>query len=418
MVVRRLAEARDRDEARRIVDALLVAGIEAEVRSEAGTEIWVLDDDDVEPARHKLEAFCRDGIPDAAADAKEIRSRKRRDHEDHLQRVHDLRGRWFKSTHAPGIVTIFLIVASVAVALVDLFGEPDAGRMWNLTIDHWESIEPLARVRAGEVWRLVTPIFLHFGVFHLVFNMLWLWSLGNQVERNHGSLLLVALVLVSAVAGNLGQYVVSGPSFGGMSGVVYALFGFVWMNARFNRRYRYSMDGTTTVFIMLWFVACATGAVGPIANVGHGAGLVVGLIAGLPPYVRHLRAKADIPSFESGGWADVHLVGFRRFRRRFVTPYVPLWFLALAGVVIAIEPGRGEESFEDMPADCQRYAEVYTLCLDALSPQEFAAFQDELLQALAPLSDEAPFGEVDLDDQCRKALERIEKLANEHGCLE
>jgi GlpG protein len=417
MVVRRLAEARDRDEAQRIVDALLVAGIEAEARSEAGTEIWVFDDEDLEPARRKLEAFRRDGVPDATAAAKDIRSRERRDREDQQQRVHDLRGRWFRSSHAPGIVTIFLIVASIAVGIVDLFSDPEAGRMWNLTIDHWESVEPLARVREGEIWRLVTPIFLHFGLFHLGFNMLWTWSLGNQVERNHGSLTLVALVLVSALAGNLGQYVISGPSFGGMSGVVYALFGFVWMNARFNRRYTYSIDGTTTVFIMLWFVACATGMFGPIANVGHGAGLVVGLIAGLPSYVRHLRAKADIPSFEKGGWADVHLVGFRRFRRRFVTPYVPLWFLALAAAVIAVEPGSGQE-LEDLPVACQRYAEIYTLCLDELSPGEFATFQEELAQALATLPDEAPFGGVDLEDQCRRMLEQTEKLAKRHGCGE
>lgn len=418
MVVRRLDEARDRDEARRIVDALLVAGIEAEARSDAGTEIWVLDDEDLEPARQRLEVLRREGVPDAAAAAKAIRNRERRDREDHLQRVHDLRGRWFGSKHPPGIVTIFLIVASVAVGLVGLVGEPDAGRMWNLTIDHWESVEPLARVRAGEVWRLVTPIFLHFGIFHLGFNMLWTWSLGTQVERNHGSLVLLALVLVSALAGNIGQYLVTGPSFGGMSGVVYALFGFVWMNARFNRRYVYSMDGTTAVFIMLWFVACATGVVGPIANVGHGAGLVVGLIAGLPPYVRHLRAKADIQSFESGSWADVHLVGFRRLRRRFITPYVPLWFLALAGVVIAIEPGGGEESLSDLPAACQRTYERLEHCGDTLSPEESAAFVEQLEQALATLADEDPLGRVDPEDQCREMLERIEKLATQHGCFE
>jgi GlpG protein len=416
MVVRRLAEASDREEARRIVDALLVAGIEAEAHSDAGTEIWVFDAEDLEPARQKLEVFRREGVPDAAAAAKEIRSRERRDREDHVQRVHDLRDRWFGSSHAPGIVTIFLIVASVAVGLVDLVGEPEAGRMWNLTIDHWESVEPLARVREGEVWRLVTPIFLHFGIFHLGFNMLWTWSLGNQVEHNHGSLALLALVLVSALAGNLGQYAVSGPSFGGMSGVVYALFGFKWMNARFNRGYAYSIDGTTTVFIMLWFVACATGMFGPIANVGHGAGLVVGLIAGLPSYIRHLQAKADIPSFESGGWADVHLVGFRRFRRRFVTPYVPLWFLALAGVVIAIEPGRGDEPLADLPVACQRAYERLEHCGDTLSLEEYAAFVEQLERAQRQVVEKTAHG--DLAGYCRDTLARLEEVARQHGCLD
>jgi hypothetical protein len=144
-------------------------------------------------------------------------------------------------------------------------------------------------------------------------------------------------VVVGEVAGNLGQYYVSGPAFGGMSGVVYALFGFVWMSSRYNRRYHYDTGGRTILLAMAWFVLCALGVFGPVANIGHAGGLVVGLLFGMPAFIRHLRARGTSPDFAEGSWADVHLAGFRRFERRFLRPYVPVWFLLIAGGVIALE---------------------------------------------------------------------------------
>jgi GlpG protein len=47
---------------------------------------------------------------------------------------------------------------------------------------------------------------------------------------------------------------------GGMSGVLYGVFGFVWMQARFNRKYAYFIDEPTTWLMMIWFVLCTTGA--------------------------------------------------------------------------------------------------------------------------------------------------------------
>ena len=124
---------------------------------------------------------------------------------------------------------------------------------------------------------------------------------------------------------------------GGMSGVLYGVFGFVWMQARFNRRYRYVLEESTTWLMMIWFVLCLTGLVGPIANVAHAGGLIAGLIAGVPAYVGYLRGRAANAEFGKHSWADVHIRGKTRVYRQFVAPYVPLWLLVIAAVGIALD---------------------------------------------------------------------------------
>jgi GlpG protein len=336
--MRKLGDLRDAGEAQRFVDALLVAGIDAQARGEPAHEVWVLDDDDLPTAREHLERFRSGGVAEVGTQADAIRREREREHSDQRQRTHDMASRWGRPPgQGLGLLTSFLIVASAVVGLVLYFADESGYGMWSFTIDHFDATQPFERMRAGEAWRIVTPIFLHFGILHFLFNMLWLHRLGGQIEHEHGSPMMLAVVLVCAVVGNVGQYLVTGPAFGGMSGVVYGLFGFVWMHARFDRRRKYVMGDSEVVLMMLWFVACATGWLGPIANVGHAGGLLVGLLFGLPPWIRHVRARGTTPRFEDGSWESVHLRGFARFRRRFVTPWVPLWFLGLAVLTIVLE---------------------------------------------------------------------------------
>jgi len=135
----------------------------------------------------------------------------------------------------------------------------------------------LPEVRHGEVWRLITPIFIHFGVLHLLFNMLWLMDLGAQVEYRQGTARLGWLVLVLALACNLGQFLVSGPNFGGMSGVVYGLIGYIWLRGTRDPASGLYLDKRNFFLAIAWFVYCYTGFAGPIGNTAHAVGLAVGL---------------------------------------------------------------------------------------------------------------------------------------------
>jgi GlpG protein len=107
-----------------------------------------------------------------------------------------------------------------------------------------------------------------------------LWDLGGMVERNQGVWYLGGLVLVSGVAGNLAQYAYAGPAFGGMSGVVYALLGYVWMQGRYNPRAGLFLHKEIVAMMLIWFVLGWTGLIGHIANMDHTAGLLVGVAWG------------------------------------------------------------------------------------------------------------------------------------------
>ena len=177
-----------------------------------------------------------------------------------------------------GIPLVYvLIVVSIVVSLISNFGD-NRQILFPILISEYKT--GLTEVFSGQIWRLITPIFLHLSIYHLAFNMLWLWDLGGAVERLQGGKTFLVLVLVSGVLSNLGQHAVTGPLFGGMSGVVYTLLGYVWMQGLYNPRFYASLRKPIVIMMLVWFALCWTGLLGPIANIAHTVGLVFGIVWG------------------------------------------------------------------------------------------------------------------------------------------
>ncbi len=109
-------------------------------------------------------------------------------------------------------VTVLFAAIAVAVFLGFYVGLPRAW-MGYLTFLPFAVVgDQLAFAdMGGQYWRFITPIFIHFGWLHIVFNSLWLWDLGSRVERVMGSFNMLLLFLVIALVSNVAQFVFGGP---------------------------------------------------------------------------------------------------------------------------------------------------------------------------------------------------------------
>lgn len=134
-------------------------------------------------------------------------------------------------------------------------------------------------------WRLLGPAFIHFSVIHIVFNLLWWGMLGAKIERTFGLSMLLIVFVVSAVVSNGAQALVSDPMsnnlflFGGLSGVVYAVLGFVWWLGWLRPNWGLSLPNSIVGFMLVWLVIGYADILWvSMANAAHTAGLISGCL--------------------------------------------------------------------------------------------------------------------------------------------
>lgn len=284
-------------DARLFGDYLYARGIKNDVESERdGTwMIWVHGEDELQTASDLLEEFrSNPQNPEyrkVAREAEELRRSEEEKNAAAAKRQFDSSQVFRRGALGMGPLTTALIAISVLVYLFrELGGNKD---FWNiLFISNYDTGSLATRiqfglpeVRNGQIWRLLTPIFLHFGILHIFFNMLWLRDLGSAVEARQGAWYLAVFVLVIGLCSNLGQYLLSGPLFGGMSGVVFALLGFVWMKSKFDPFSGYFLHPSTVTMMLIWFAIGFLGFL-PIANTVHAVGLGLGIAWGYISAVR------------------------------------------------------------------------------------------------------------------------------------
>jgi GlpG protein len=127
--------------------------------------------------------------------------------------------------------------------------------------------------------RLLGPALFHFSWLHIVFNTMWWWQLGGSVERTLGKGALINLFLITALVSNLGQFMVSGPNFGGLSGVVYGLVGYVWWYGWLAPEKGLMISKPIIGFLLFWLLLGYADVL-PVnmANTAHLLGLVSGCL--------------------------------------------------------------------------------------------------------------------------------------------
>jgi GlpG protein len=187
---------------------------------------------------------------------------------------------WKKISETPmGTITWIFIIISAFVFLISML--PNGENQLSPLYFAGDSKEFIKEIRSGEIWRLITPVFLHFGFLHVIFNLLWLKDLGKVTEKKSGPFLYLMTFFIIGICSNFAQYLTFGPKFGGMSGVVYGFLGQLWMSSTFNSRSEISLPKHDVNMMIIWFLLCMFGLIGNIANMAHGVGLSIGMLFGI-----------------------------------------------------------------------------------------------------------------------------------------
>jgi GlpG protein len=295
MAMRMIGHLAEESSARAFSEYLYVNGIDNQLdfTQGEGWAVWVNEEGHLETASKLLEEFRRHPADPKfrteKGSAEKLRAEQAREQEAWRRRLRNRRHLFRPLTaYGFGPLTFVMITISVAVFLLSDFGRNLLSLQSFTIVRFWADdtfVSPypdLPEIRQGEIWRLFTPMFIHFDPLHILFNMLWLRDLGSMIEARQGSGHLAALALVTAIGSNLAQYYLSlhhFPNFGGMSGVVYALLGYIWLRGKFDPASGLYLHSSTVIMMLIWMAAGFAGAF-HMANMAHLGGLLLGMAWG------------------------------------------------------------------------------------------------------------------------------------------
>ena len=177
------------------------------------------------------------------------------------------------------ICTISLIVINIAVYIViSMMGDPyDPVFM----IHHGAAFTPFI-LKNGEYYRMFTSMFLHFGVEHLINNMIVLGAIGMHLEPHLGKIKFLVIYMLSGLAGNALSLLtdilsVSYPASAGASGAVFGIMGALVIVVIKNKGRIQGIDKSRMIFMVI--LSLYLGFTSPgTDNIAHIGGLVAGFL--------------------------------------------------------------------------------------------------------------------------------------------
>jgi GlpG protein len=277
-----IGHVRGESGARQFGDYLLVNGIENQVEPDQADAwaVWVHSEEQLGRAQTELAEFLAhptDPRFKASAAAKDLRAEKQKEQAAYEKRVQDRRNLLRPlAPYSFGPVTFSLICMSLVVFILAKGGN-DFSNLWVLFItDPRLFSSSLPEIQHGEIWRLITPIFIHFGFWHILFNALCLMDFGSMVEARQSSRLYCLLVLLFSILPNLAQFFWSGAMFGGLSGVTYGLAGYIWIRGKRDPGSGLFLHPSSVTMLLVWLFLGFTGIM-HTANAVHATALLLGM---------------------------------------------------------------------------------------------------------------------------------------------
>jgi GlpG protein len=250
--------------AQAFVDYMATQGVILTIQQHTQSDVWLADDSQSSFVHRELEQFLANpGDPRYLAASWSTG--------DTASGLHYQRYPFLETIRQKaGPFTLGMIAACMLVYLaMQVFGDR--------TVMVWLAW-PYADNLRFEFWRYFSHALLHFSLLHITFNLLWWWYLGGPLEKRLGSGKLITLTVISALLSGYVQAKFSGPLFGGLSGTVYALMGYVWLRGERDPESGIYMQRSLMAFAVLWIVLGYFDILGlSIANAAHVTGLLVGL---------------------------------------------------------------------------------------------------------------------------------------------
>ena len=185
------------------------------------------------------------------------------------------------------LCTTVIIVINVAVFLIlSLFGDTEDAVFM---LQHGAMYEPMV-TQQHEFYRIFTSMFLHFGITHLLNNMVLLGALGWNLELEIGKIRFLIIYLVSGIGGNLLSlyFGISAETYAvsaGASGAIFGLMGALLYVVIANRGRLGRLSGKGMLFMVilsLYFGLTSSG----VDNWAHIGGLVTGFVMAVILYRR------------------------------------------------------------------------------------------------------------------------------------
>ncbi|WP_299685566.1 rhomboid family intramembrane serine protease [uncultured Dokdonia sp.] len=135
----------------------------------------------------------------------------------------------------------------------------------------------------GSYWGLITSNFLHLDIVHIIANVYWFWIFGKKIEFEEGELFFGTFIVSAAVISSLAQLSFSETTGIGLSGIVYAFFGYIFTKRKITEAYKNTLTKKIIYLFILWLFLCIilteTG-VWEVANAAHVFGLLFGILLG------------------------------------------------------------------------------------------------------------------------------------------
>ena len=298
--MRELGIISDPEQARALADYLLTQDVATKIvnNRDGRSAVWVQREDQVDKARGIYLDFIEkpDDQRFQAANqiAREIRKRAGEIEKQHAKQSRRLIDQLEGPLYQRAPLTYGLMVVCIAIFIADvafrwLYPSLRFSRIV-LTPDGMIRDTGFAMIEHGQVWRLLTPIFLHFGGLHLIFNMMALYVFGPRIELAKGKLKFLIFVVVTGIASNVGQFFEGGGAFGGMSGVLFAMAFYSWTKGQIAPEERLSLSNRNAQLFFAWFIlGIVASRIDPagrslllhMANTAHGVGLASGVLLAL-----------------------------------------------------------------------------------------------------------------------------------------